>query len=315
MDNRLWALLNRIRTVLDEGSRVAKDIENSPESDPKILGSRQRELENLRSEYVELVNEASQIDKAQTESYVKNIRTWKERIDESKIRREEVYSKILNKPSDTVLGSSNQSYLDTNSALTAIQRGFKYGKQTSFKSNLKKGKIWEGRIIKFLKKLPETINVTDVSNDPGYQKMDVDLLWKHRREDTGTTIHAIDVKTNWSSTERVYLETIANIHSKAPGKFFSSTADYFFYVYPSENSLLTINLLWVQEWYKKNKDKYRKYISSHNRNDGTISQVNEYVSIPRKHLLGVRGVNLIPNFYQKTSLESVSDKLRKIFGN
>lgn len=95
---------------------------------------------------------------------------------------------------------------------------------TNFKTDLKKGKINESRFIKIFLEY-HNLSFKDVTNDPVYQKMDVDIVLFN-----GTKY---EVKT-YHDNGILYVEDYSNYNiklaPKTPGWVIRSRADYFAFV-------------------------------------------------------------------------------------
>lgn len=180
-------------------------------------------------------------------------------------------------------------------------------RRTYFHDTLFRGLVWEKRVVKYLKRVPQTISVKHVSSDPVYQHQNINILWQYRSGSGEVKTHSIDVTANRTSTNRVYLETISNNQQGKLGKFYTSPADFVFYVYPTENSLLIMRLEKVREWFKNNQERYRTFSSAHKSFEGRVIQVSQCASIPREDILKIEGVVFVPNFYVKSPWEKIRD--------
>lgn len=128
------------------------------------------------------------------------------------------------------------------------------------------------KIIKYLEGLEQTKSVTDVSKDREYQKKDIDLLWK---KTTGPVCY-VEVKTNkWGIvTGNFFFETWSVHEKRVKGWFYTSEADYIFYLI--NNNLYILPL---QQIRKINLEKYKEKSTQTIRKGKTYTTIGRLVPI------------------------------------
>jgi hypothetical protein len=179
-----------------------------------------------------------------------------------------------------------------------------------FSRQNKIGKRGEKWVKSYLRQLPETISIRDVSRDPVWQKKDIDIIWNYRDERGESLAVTIDVKTIASYTA-FYFETIADIEKKKPGKFLSSEADYFYYVFPEENSLYIVPLVPAREWFENVKEQYPSKKNARGTKWGFVNSESEGSVVPREDVIrNVKGVKVIHDFYKP----GIFKRLFSLFG-
>ena len=125
----------------------------------------------------------------------------------------------------------------------------------AFKRDKQFGDKGEALMKEWLEKRELTERIEDVSDDPYYQKKDIDFLVYQK---TGEIIK-VDVKydTLIDKTGNVFIELISNDKKKTPGNFIYSEADLFLYVFAKSKRVLIIPLKEAREYIYKNLKKFK----------------------------------------------------------
>ncbi|NMA74530.1 MAG: hypothetical protein GX963_10305 [Bacteroidales bacterium] len=125
----------------------------------------------------------------------------------------------------------------------------------AYKRDKQFGDKGEALMKEWLEKRELTERIEDVSDDPYYQKKDIDFLVYQK---TGKTMK-VDVKydTLIDKTGNVFIELISNDKKKTPGNFIYSKADLFLYVFAKSKRVLIIPLKEAREYIYKNLKKFK----------------------------------------------------------
>ena len=113
-------------------------------------------------------------------------------------------------------------------------------------------------IEKFLLNHPSTLSVKNVENVTEYQHLDIDLIWKYKKD---TTIHekTIEITADrYHKTGNYFFETISNEKKGTPGCFIYSTADYLFYYFIDEKELHIMPLKKARKWFTDRIDRFKE---------------------------------------------------------
>ena len=94
-----------------------------------------------------------------------------------------------------------------------------------------------------------TVAVKDVSAETEFQKLGFDLLWFVQAA-TCTCPMSVEVKADkHSDTGNFFFETISDVERRSPGAFLSSTAEWYFYVFPKSKKIYCLPLFDTREWF------------------------------------------------------------------
>ncbi len=106
----------------------------------------------------------------------------------------------------------------------------------------------------WLEKLPQTLSVTNVEEDPRYQAEDVDLLWT-----TQKASYKVEIKGDrWHETGNFFFETISNLEKGRLGCFLYSEADLFFYYFVESKDLYILPMPATREWFLDNLMRFKE---------------------------------------------------------
>lgn len=126
----------------------------------------------------------------------------------------------------------------------------------SFEDKDKLAQVGFTHIKRYLKTLPNIIDVFDVQADPKYQELDIDgIAILKNMDSTEERTFEVKVDTYFEKSNNYFFETISNSNKCSEGCFLKSKAMYFFY-YFLKKEIHIFKLYDAQEWLKKNGNKY-----------------------------------------------------------
>ena len=139
-----------------------------------------------------------------------------------------------------------------------------------FATSNKFGKSGEREVLEFLSNtLPNLKQIKDVSNDPEYQRIDIDAIICFN----DGSEYSIEIKTDsYSSTGNMAFEIWSSISDQIPGCMFKTECDYLFYYFPESGELYQLKMNEYRNWVEKNAENF-KTISVRN-----VSWGKEYFS-------------------------------------
>ena len=93
---------------------------------------------------------------------------------------------------------------------------------------------------------PETLDVHNVEDDPGYRQADVDLLWI-----TEKTCYQVEIKADrlGHQTGNFFFETVSNKEKGTPGCFLYTKADLLFYYFTQTRQLYILPMPATRAWF------------------------------------------------------------------
>jgi len=134
----------------------------------------------------------------------------------------------------------------------------------SMSDNSPAEKIAVNAAIEYLNSLSETQQIISVENDPEYQKIDVDLIWKT----SDNTQSFIEVKGDTYITGNFAFEITSNQSLNTPGCFLYTQANYIFYYFIKWKRLYILPMPETRNWFTPLLDEYRE-IYPQTVNEGT----------------------------------------------
>ena len=103
-------------------------------------------------------------------------------------------------------------------------------------------------ILKWLKAIPQTVDIKIVEDDPVYREIDVDLLWTTQRRQ-----YQVEIKGDqWHQTGNFFLETQSNKEKQTPGCFLYTQADLVFYYFIEPSILYILPMPLTRKWFQNN---------------------------------------------------------------
>lgn len=127
-------------------------------------------------------------------------------------------------------------------------------KTHDFRESIKVGQKGEELIKNYLRQNTKIQDIQDVSNNPTYQKDDIDLVVTFTNGKTGT----IEVKTDRYTSGNIFYETVSNKEYGVPGCMVKSKADFLFYYFTETRELYIMDFAKYKNWFDNNIHNFRK---------------------------------------------------------
>jgi hypothetical protein len=103
-------------------------------------------------------------------------------------------------------------------------------------------------IESWLRGLEITVWVKNVENVPAYQRRDVDIIWKTKKD-----TYKIEIKGDlWHKSGNFFFETHSNKEKGTPGCFIYTEADLVFYYFLSPRTLYILPMPETRRWFLAN---------------------------------------------------------------
>lgn len=147
-------------------------------------------------------------------------------------------------------------------------------------------------IEKYLKTLPETIDVINVEDNHEYRKKDIDIIWKRNVEEQVIET-TIEVKTDrYTHTGNYFLETVSNESKGTIGCFLYTEADFVYYYFSGLNELHIMPMPESRDWFIRNMEQFNE------RKTSTPIGNDKYITVGRlvsrsKMLNEVKNINVV----------------------
>jgi hypothetical protein len=109
-------------------------------------------------------------------------------------------------------------------------------------------------IEQWLKTNRRTTEVLNVEDDPIYQVIDVDLLWRAKDQEV-----KIEIKGDtYHKTGNFFLETYSNEERNTPGCFMYTQADFVFYYFVEIKTLYSLPMPETKDWFEKHINEFKE---------------------------------------------------------
>lgn len=136
---------------------------------------------------------------------------------------------------------------------------------------------------------PETISVTNVENNPDYQRTDIDLIWTIYNRDIWVEIKG----DRWNKTRNFFFETHSNLEKGTPGCFMYTQADWLFYYFVNPRQLYRLPMPKTREWFLITMQRFKERATKTLVGDSHYTTVGRLVPIAVV-MLEVPGVKMEP---------------------
>lgn len=114
------------------------------------------------------------------------------------------------------------------------------------------------KIEQFLRKHSSTIEVENVEAIDKFRKLDIDLLWKYKK-DENILLKKVEIKGDrYYHTGNYFFETISNESKQTPGCFLYTAADYVFYYFVDVHELHILPVKQVRRWFMQRINTFRE---------------------------------------------------------
>jgi hypothetical protein len=127
-------------------------------------------------------------------------------------------------------------------------------RQYSMQDGMDVAKAAAAHIERWLHGLRQTVSVTNVEDDPAYQRIDVDLIWV-----THTRSYQVEIKGDrWQGTGNFFFETQSNAEQQTPGCFLYTEADLLFYYFVHTQDLYILPMPQTRHWFLAHIDEFKE---------------------------------------------------------
>ncbi len=94
-----------------------------------------------------------------------------------------------------------------------------------------------------------TLSVLDVTDSEDFQKLGIDLVWLVKAVTCSCAI-TIEVKADRHiKSGNLFFETLSDVERNTPGAFLATTAEWYFYTFPTIDTVYCLPLLDTREWF------------------------------------------------------------------
>jgi len=127
----------------------------------------------------------------------------------------------------------------------------------------------------WLRGLKQTVSVQNVEDNPAFQRIDVDLIWKTRKGS-----YKIEIKGDrWHTSGNFFFETHSNKEKGTPGCLIYTGADWVFYYFIVPRILYILPMPATRQWFLANADRFQERSTTTPVGNGGYTTVGRLVPI------------------------------------